>query len=83
MRAWLGLESWQLGGVGTQAELWPSAPRWGAVKRRAVLTTKSTWRFLGLPRCAWDWSLLRGLESLCFWAAGWGQAEIETKCGWA
>ena len=66
MRAWLGLEPWQLGGVGKQAELWPSAPRWGAVKRRTVLRTKSTWHFLGLPRCAWDWSLLRGLESLCW-----------------
>ena len=24
-----------------------------------------------------------GPEELVLWAAGWGQAETETKCGWA
>lgn len=53
------------------AEQWPSAPRWGAVKRRADLRAESTWHFLGLAMdvCGTK-SLLRGLESFPRAASG-------------
>lgn len=69
MRAWLGLEHWQLSEVGQLARKCPAGG--GSAKRRANLRAESAWHFLGLSTdLPGTKSLLRNLESLCRFTSG-------------
>lgn len=73
MRAWLGLEHWQLSGGGAaksqEVSPWPAGG--GTAERRANLRAESTWPFLGLSTdLPGTKSPLRNLESLCRLTSG-------------